>query len=297
MKSRSARFRRALRNWGIGVLSCAAFAAWTYQGARRKSLNIGLLEAVADRQEDLRHKQQKDLSYAGHTDKIEDLLQQGADPNVHTQAYPYGSFPAEMSHRFQRGMLSFSYWRYEFRDEALAHDPRESGPSLLWKAVEDRDKALFNTLLRYGADSNASYENWERKNVTLLMLTAKWGDADAMRHLLQRHPHINIRDSLGATPLHYTIYDYKFEAARLLLQSGANPNVWDNFGYTPLMNIAMFAHNVVPEKDVIAIENLLLLRHANVNQRNKYHKTALTIAREQHNDALIPLLLQHGATE
>ena len=297
MKTRSARFRRAARNSIIGVLSCAAFTAWTYQGARRKSLNIGLLKAAAERQDDLQDGQRKNPAYTGHTTQIEALLQQGADPNVHTRTYPYGAFASKMRHRFQREMLSSWYWRYDFRQETLAQDPRDSGPPLIWKAVEDRDKALFDTLLRHGADANTTYEIWPQKSVTLLMFVAKWGDADAMRQLLLRHPHINIRDSLGATPLHYAIYDYKFEAARLLLQSGANPNVWDNFGYTPLMNIAMSAQNVVPEKDVIAIENLLLLRHANVNQRNKYHKTALTIARERHNDALIPLLLQHGATE
>lgn len=129
------------------------------------------------------------------------------------------------------------------------------------------------------------------------MLVAQWGNTGAIKSLLQRHPHINIRDSLGATPLHHAIYEHHLEAARLLLQSRANPNVGDNYGYTPLMNVATIADVHIADEDVIGLANVLLEHRANINQRNKYHKTALTIAREQHNARLIPFLLQHGATE
>lgn len=131
MKTYSNRSSYFRRNFVIGVLSCAALAVWTYHGARRKALNLGLLSEVLSRQEDVRYGKQTEPAYAGHAITIEALIQQGADPNVRVGAYPYGSFPSEMRSRFQWDLLRPWYWKYTFRDVFGSHNEGDGGSILI----------------------------------------------------------------------------------------------------------------------------------------------------------------------
>ncbi len=274
MKNRFLRLLRLLRRYFVsGLLVCGVFALWVCHAAHRKTLNIALLKAAESE----------------HAVEVESLLQQGADPNVRLYAYEQSSSTGVLGRWFSRDIFRPWYFRSTLQ-ETFSMYHRHGGPPVIARAASYECWPVFEALLRHGADVDVEDDPESDQHTTLLMLAAKRGDPKIIAALLLRHPHINIRDTSGATPLHHAIYGHQLAATRLLLQARANPNVWDNYGYTPLMNLA-----TSPDGDVVDIAALLLQYHADINQRNKYHKTALTIAREQNNTRLIPFLIQHGA--
>lgn len=71
-----------------------------------------------------------------------------------------------------------------------------------------------------------------------------------IEYLVNHGAELNAKDSIGDTPLKYSVRKRKVDAVRKLLELGASVNVKDSAGYTPL-------DLVDGEKSEVAI----LLRH------------------------------------
>jgi ankyrin repeat protein len=101
-------------------------------------------------------------------------------------------------------------------------------------------------------------------HMTPLTAAAKEGDVATIKELLNKGAKIDEPNSgkWSATPLYWSLFDCKFEAAELLLKKGANANSADSFGLASL-------HLAVCCKDV----DLSLIEHfiekgADVNFKN-----------------------------
>ena len=70
-----------------------------------------------------------------------------------------------------------------------------------------------------------------------LKIAAVWGDAKAIRLLVQAGARVNDRNEDGYTALHHAASQGHLEAVRELVNLGADPSVENNEGRTPL-NIA-----------------------------------------------------------
>ena len=101
--------------------------------------------------------------------------------------------------------------------------------------------------------------------MTPLTAAAKQGDVAMINKLLNEGAKIDEPNSgkWSATPLYWSLFDCKFEAAELLLKKGANVNSTDSFGSAPLY-VAACCENV----DLSLIEHLIQ-KGADINYGNK----------------------------
>ena len=128
---------------------------------------------------------------------------------------------------------------------------------------------------------------------TPLLRTAFRGQASIARLLLERGAAIEARNPSGNTALACAVDNHHPETVSLLLARGANANFHDNFGWT-LLHRAQARRGSNSLRIATA---LLTLASPRVNPDAKCEKgmTVLHHAVERDNEAMIPLLLQHGA--
>lgn len=91
-------------------------------------------------------------------------------------------------------------------------------------------------------------------HMTPLTAAAKEGDVATINELLKKGAKIDESNSgkWSATPLYWSLFTCKFEAAELLLKKGANANSADSFGLAPL-HLAVCCKDV----DLSFIENFI----------------------------------------
>ena len=185
----------------------------------------------------------------------------------------------------------------------------------LLTALRDGDSRLAQRIIRSGASPNVKDEF----NTSALMYAAVYSDIDTMRLLLDRGADPNHADNSGATALMWSIPDegksrllierganvnatskltgrtpLLIAAGRpgaagivkLLLDKGADPKVRDRHGLTTVIRAAY-------DGDLESMK-LLLGRGVDVNARGE-GATALERAVSRNDDALVDLLLTHGA--
>ena len=129
---------------------------------------------------------------------------------------------------------------------------------------------------------------------TMIPLTAasKQGDVALINKLLNEGAKVDEPNSgkWSATPLYWSLFDCKFEAAEFLLTKGANVNSTDSFGSTPLY-MAVCCENV----DLSLIEHLIQ-KGADVNYKNTSDGlTSLHYAISCGSDDVARLLIEKGA--
>src|SRR5438105_14985800 len=71
-----------------------------------------------------------------------------------------------------------------------------------------------------------------------LVDSAKNGDKDALRALLQKGANVNATEGDGTTALHWASYRDDIESADLLIRAGAKVNAANDLGATPLWTAA-----------------------------------------------------------
>jgi ankyrin repeat protein len=128
--------------------------------------------------------------------------------------------------------------------------------------------------------------------MTPLTAAAKEGDLTLINKLLYEGAKIDEPSSgkWGGTPLYWSLFDCKYEAAELLLAKGANVNLTDSFGSAPLY-MAVCCENVDPS----LIEHLIQ-KGADINYRNKSDGwTSLHYAISSRSDDVARLLIEKGA--
>lgn len=110
------------------------------------------------------------------------------------------------------------------------HRPASSGYRALHLAIKSGKCAIFDHLVRYGADINARTDSTH----TVLHLAAIFGDEVMVSHVLSKKFGIDVQDADGNTALHCAVLSGKAAVARLLLKKGADVAIVNIRGKTPL---------------------------------------------------------------
>jgi ankyrin repeat protein len=127
----------------------------------------------------------------------------------------------------------------------------DGGPTCLYKAIMDGDKAMLSLLLEAGADVDMKIcmhagtfprDNW--LNALHFCCCSTRPSAETVKLLLDAGVDPNSKDTYGYTPLHTIIMNLRRERVgvdeavkivKLLLEAGADPHVLDTFGRTALV--------------------------------------------------------------
>ena len=141
-----------------------------------------------------------------------------------------------------------------------------------------------------------------------LLAAAETSDVVMVRRILnEKDVNVNICDKYGVTPLMHAVLNRNIYILELLLKNGADTDMKNDSGKTALMYAANRDTNIirflVESCADINAQNLdgktalmyNVLNDADVNKRNNYNKTALTMAEENKNYSMAELLIKYGA--
>lgn len=123
--------------------------------------------------------------------------------------------------------------------------------------------------------------------VTGLHLAAYFGLTEIVSRLLGQRQAVDIRDTMGNSPLIWAIIGSQAAAIELLLERGANANITDIFGDTALIHAS--------REGALTAVQLLIEKGVDVNIANKDDQTALHAAAAGGHQAIVQQLLSHGA--
>jgi len=170
------------------------------------------------------------------------------------------------------------------------------------------------------AGSAGKAETASQDAISDICSAAGRGDIARLQACIDRSPHmINLTTDVGTTPLHWASSGGSLRAAGLLISSGARIDIRDSMGLTPLhlartKDIAALLIDHGAEVDARSyygrtplhcatgsgnreVVEFLISRGADVNARNKKGETALKAARKFGKSELVSILLQNGAGE
>lgn len=134
--------------------------------------------------------------------------------------------------------------------------------------------------------NKANLETRDGRGATLLMHAAAYGSIETMKMLLDAGADVNAANDFNVTALLWCSRDAA--KARLLIEHGANVNVQSKQGRTPLMLASIRDGG----SDIVA---LLLSKGADVKVKDNRGDTALGLAAEIGDVAIMRLLLAKGA--
>ncbi|KAJ5613660.1 C2H2 type zinc finger domain protein [Penicillium herquei] len=203
-----------------------------------------------------------EASEQGDSLGVDQLLQQGADPNVtdkkgDTPLY----YAARNGHETVARLLIangadmdipcrdsitpfweavYSAFKFSKRDslarfllkESLSknYESRDQQACLI-RAVCDGEVEEVNSLLQRGADPDLR----DRWNVTPLFWAAFYGQSAVVELLIERNVDVNAANSDNRTPLFQASIRGLIEVAKLLIEKGADPQLQDRWGETALL--------------------------------------------------------------
>lgn len=148
---------------------------------------------------------------------------------------------------------------------------------LLYYACWNRQKDLVELLIRKGADVNSQAGGLTPAMAAIWVASRDAPElTDILRLLLDDGADPDTKDVAGWSPLHYAANNA--DLTELLLDEGANPNIRTRDGDTPL--------HLVAEGGNTAVAQLLISRRADINAKNSYGFTPLSIAESSDKDRL-----------
>ncbi|KAK5651980.1 hypothetical protein OQA88_11523 [Cercophora sp. LCS_1] len=180
-----------------------------------------------------------------------------------------------------------------------------SGKTPLSWASERGYEAFVQLLLKYGANSDSV--NFEGRTPLLALAQEEedlWNQDSrenrerVVGQLLEYGAHVNLKDNEGRTPLSWATERGKEVIVQLLLKHGANINSVDSKGRTPLLFLAQMeerAWNQDSRENRQRVVGQLLEHGADVNLKDNEGRTPLSWAIERGKEAIVQLLLAHGA--
>lgn len=159
-----------------------------------------------------------------------------------------------------------------------------AGEAALADAAKRRDTDAVHTLVRQGADANASLPDGTRA----LHWAVHWDDKEAAALLLDAGATVNTASDLGVTPLYLACLNGSAPMVEMLLIAGADANSARPTGETTLMTCARTG-----SVDAVVA---LLSRGADVSAKEKANgQTALMWAAAQDHGRVARVLIEHGA--
>jgi ankyrin repeat protein len=121
----------------------------------------------------------------------------------------------------------------------------------------------------------------------IVPLTRKLLLRNDWKSMLKFHNHVDSRDSLGCTALHWGVRNGHEPVVKLLLEAKADVNAKDEYRGTALHRAAANRYE--------AVVKLLLEAKADVNAKNDYRETALHKAARNGHEVVVKLLLEAKA--
>ena len=251
----------------VGVCLCVSPSASAQENATGAADNAYAFTAAYDR---------RDL------DAITALVNSGLDVNARTN----------------EGRTMLTYAAAHADDEAFAVSVAGSllskgarvngedtfGRAPLVYAIEEDRSALAELLLDNGADVTLQCSAY-RMPVVFVPFMRK--NAAMAQMVIAKCPDVNIRDSLGNTPLSWATRFGYLDSVRSLLDRGAQIDNLSVHNKTPLMEAA--------EKGHYDIAALLVSKGANIDIQTNKGWSALMWAAEKGYDNIVSLLIEAGA--
>ncbi len=182
---------------------------------------------------------------AGNAAMIEALLKAGADPKTLTTA----DGETVLMTAARAGNADAVKILLEHGSDVNARENYKGQTALMWAAGE-RHPEVVKLLLAHGADwkvrsfdrptklpklsAASSVSPMARGGFTAFLFTAREGDMESAKVMLDGGVDINQTDVDGATALVVSIMNKKYTFAKFLLDRGANPNLADDKGRAAL---------------------------------------------------------------
>ncbi|RUS80523.1 hypothetical protein EGW08_011707 [Elysia chlorotica] len=187
------------------------------------------------------------FNYVGskqHPDRIELLLESGADPN---QAKSNGDTALHLA--VSEGNIGIVKQIIDAGAELEVKNCSGLTPLLL--ASSSNDPELIALLKRCGANLKA-VDNTGKTGLIRLLETRRNPDVEALKLLAYDGSQLNLQTQDGATPLMIAASVADFKAIQVLLELGADPNVEDTTKSSPrtalsiLLNTLLFKQHAMP---------------------------------------------------
>jgi ankyrin repeat protein len=169
--------------------------------------------------------------------------------------------------------------------------PNRQGKTLLICACEMDDIDLAKELLQRGAQINLQ----DGRGCTALFHTVARDNNDLLDVLLKQEAiDVDVQGMNGLTALMYAVFLVHLRMVNPLIDRGANVNFQTEQQQTPLM-MSVYSDTEDAQSNCIAIINTLLERGADINRQDEDGLTALMHAVTQRRLDIAELLLAHGA--
>lgn len=238
----------------------------------------------------------------GETKRVEEILKQGANPN--------------MTDDYQRDTQFFAI---KNKDAQMLQIVLKAGGNPFGRAFRTSltEKSLLEIIKPF-----LNYDEQIEQQMKPLHIAAMQGSIEHLELLIQNGFNINFQDENGLTPLLIATDKNQLEAMTFLLEKGANPNLTDRAGISPLVKSTQTTklNDIKPRLELLVnhgantefiesepfviyivkkgffeILETVLKRGEDPNSTDKKGHTALMYAVESEELKAVSLLVKYGA--